>query len=205
MLDLPLIVAAATVWLYWARVGSMVVRARRRSRDLAGLVPEQSGERLMWLVWVPVVVAWIALPTIALARGAPVGVPAFARAEPLYEALRWIAAATAVVAFVATLRCQARMGRNWRMDVSEKHQGDLVTDGLYARIRHPIYALQVLLMICTAVVLPAAPMLAVAAIHATLVAAKARNEERFLLSQHGPSYADYQKRTGRFVPRLRAR
>ncbi len=206
MADIPLFVIILAVWLYWGRVGSMVLRARRRSRDLAGLVPEQSRERAMWLVWVPLVAAWMALPIVAAAHAAgPFAVPAFARAEPAYAALRWLAAGGAIVAFVLTLRCHAQMGRSWRMDVSEAHKTSLVTDGIYSRVRHPIYALQVLLMLCTAVVLPAPWMIAVAAVHVALVTLKAANEERFLLATHGATYAEYSKRTGRFVPRLRAR
>lgn len=206
MSDLPLLVVIATVWLYWGRVGAMVVRARRRSRDLAGLVPEQRRERVMWLVWVPLVAAWLALPIVATTHtGAPLGVPEFARAIPAYAALRWLACIGAITAFVLTLRCHAQMGRNWRMDVSAKQKTSLVTDGLYARVRHPIYALQVMLMLCSAIVLPTAAMVALAAIHMVLVTLKAANEERFLLATHGSSYADYCTRTGRFVPRLRAR
>ena len=205
MADIPLLVIIATVWLYWGRVGSMVLRARRRSHDLAGLVPEQPRERAMWLGWVPVVALWMALPIVAATRAAGVfAVPAFAGAAS-YAPLRWIAAAGAIVAFVLTVHCHAQMGRSWRMDVSEKQRTDLVTQGLYARVRHPIYALQVMLMLCTVIVLPTAAMLAVAAAHVVLVVLKAANEERFLLATHGASYADYRRRTGRFLPRLRAR
>ena len=206
MSDIPLLVIIATVWLYWGRVGSMVMRARRRSHDLAGLVPEQSRERAMWLGWIPVVALWMALPIVAATHASGAfAVPAFARAVTLYAALRWIAAAAALVALVLTVRCHAQMGRNWRMDVSEKQKTALVTQGLYARVRHPIYALQVMLMLCTAIVVPAPAMIGVAAIHLVLVTLKAANEERFLLATHGASYADYRKRTGRFLPRLRAR
>jgi protein-S-isoprenylcysteine O-methyltransferase Ste14 len=206
MRDVPVYIVVVTVWLYWARVGSMVVRARRRSRDLAGLVPEQPIERLMWIAWVPLVVAWMALPIVATTHDIPpFGVPEFARTLPAYAALRWLAAAGAVTAFVVTLRCQSRMGRSWRMDVSAKRQGALVTDGIYARIRHPIYAFQALLMLCTLIVVPSVALVVAAAVHLALIALKAANEERFLLATHGSAYADYRKRTGRFVPRFRAR
>jgi len=205
MRDLPLLVVIATVWLYWARVAAMVLRPRRRSHDLAGLVPEQLRERLMWIVWVPMVVAWLALPYLATTHDEPpFGVPAFARLESWYAALRWLAAAGAIAALAFTLRCWSRMGKSWRMAVSSKQQGELITDGLYARIRHPIYAFSILLVLCTAIVVPTLPMLAVAAINVVLTTMKAANEERFLLATHGQSYADYRKRTGRFLPRLRA-
>ncbi len=201
MPDLPLLILALTITLDWGRVGVMVRRARRRSNDLAGLVPEQRRERVIWIVWVPLVAAWIALPWLGLGhRTGMLAVPAFARADP-YATLRWLAAAIAVASLLLTIRCWERMGKDWRMDVSEKNRAALITDGLYERVRHPIYALSILLMLCTVAVLPTPPMLAVAAVHVLLMVAKARSEERHLLSLHGQRYADYVARTGRFIPR----
>src|SRR5213078_3068709 len=68
MNDVPLVVLIATVWTYWLGVAIMVLRVRRRNRKLVGLVPEQWLERVMWLVWVPSVAAWIFLPYAALRR-----------------------------------------------------------------------------------------------------------------------------------------
>jgi hypothetical protein len=59
MQDLPLAVLVATVSSYWVGVGVMIARVRRHTRKVVGLVPEQRQERLMWLVWVPLVAAWI--------------------------------------------------------------------------------------------------------------------------------------------------
>ena len=80
MMDLPCIVLAATVWAYWTCVGTMIVRVRRRTRKLSGIVPSQRVEQLMWIVWVPLVVAWMSLPFLAATRtGPPWGLPAFAQ------------------------------------------------------------------------------------------------------------------------------
>jgi hypothetical protein len=65
MRDLPCFVMAATVWAYWACVGAMIVRVRRRTRKLSGIVPSQRLEQLMWIVWVPLVAAWMLLPYVA--------------------------------------------------------------------------------------------------------------------------------------------
>ena len=107
----------------------------------------------------------------------------------------------ALASLYFTVQCWKRMGKDWRMDMSEKNRAALITDGLYERVRHPIYALQILLMICTTIVLPTWPMLAVAVAHVIVMATKARNEERHLLSLHGKRYAEYMARTGRFLPR----
>jgi protein-S-isoprenylcysteine O-methyltransferase Ste14 len=92
------------------------------------------------------------------------------------------------------------MGKNWSMAVMPDQKTELVTTGLYAYVRHPIYALSILLMLCSAAVVPTAPMAVVAVVHVALMLAKARNEERFLLAAQGEAYARYCRRTGRFFP-----
>jgi protein-S-isoprenylcysteine O-methyltransferase Ste14 len=91
------------------------------------------------------------------------------------------------------------------MAVTPDQKTELVTTGLYGYIRHPIYALSILLMLCSAAVVPTIPMAGVAVVHILLMFTKARNEERFLLGAQGDAYARYCRRTGRFVPRFGAR
>ena len=85
--------------------------------------------------------------------------------SPGYGVCRWLAAIVAVLCLVATARCWARMGKDWRMAVAVGEKTNLITDGPFRRIRHPIYAFSILLMICTAIVVPTLPMLAVAVAH----------------------------------------
>jgi protein-S-isoprenylcysteine O-methyltransferase Ste14 len=198
-MDIPLLIVALTISAYWLRVGAMVVRARRRQRHDVGVIPERSSERRLWLLFVPVVAAWCALPWLALGRDAgPLAVPAFAHAGA-YGPLRWIFAAVAVACLALTIDCWRRMGRNWRMDISDSNTS-LVTEGLFARIRHPIYAFSIAMMIATLLVLPTWPMLAVALVHVVLMNVKARTEEAHLTRLHGDAYAHYVARTGRFFP-----
>ncbi|MBP6777636.1 MAG: isoprenylcysteine carboxylmethyltransferase family protein [Piscinibacter sp.] len=202
MTDLPCIVLAATIWMYWSCVGAMMVRLRRRTRKLSGIVPSQRVEQFMWLVWVPLVVAWMVLPYLAATQAsAPWMLPPVAREAPL-TALRWGAVAVGLAALALSIDCWLRMGSNWRMAVTPDQQTSLVTSGLYSRVRHPIYALSILLMLCTVIVAPTLPMAAIGAIHIALMVAKARNEERFLTERHGDAYRRYVRRTGRFLPRL---
>lgn len=204
MRDAPLLIVALTICAYWLRVGAMVVRARRRQHRDVGVIPERAAERAMWLVFVPLVLAWCALPWMAL--GHPQGwrsVPAFAL-HGAYAPLRWVFALLAVGCLVLTIDCWRRMGRNWRMDISDRNTA-LVTEGLFARIRHPIYAFSIAMMVATAVVLPSVPMLAVAVVHIVLMNIKARSEEAHLARLHGEAYARYVERTGRFFPGSAAR
>jgi protein-S-isoprenylcysteine O-methyltransferase Ste14 len=202
MKDLPCIVLAATVWVYWSCVGAMSIRVRRRTRKLSGIVPSQRGEQLMWLVWVPLVFAWMALPYIAATSSSPTwGLPAFARDMP-WLGCRWAAALLGIGCLVLSIGCWRRMGKNWRMAVAPDQQTELVTGGLYGRVRHPIYSLSMLLMLCTLVVVPTLPVALMAALHFGLMITKAFNEERFLAERHGEQYRRYLQRTGRFLPRL---
>ena len=202
MRDLPGVLLTATVWAYWIGIGTMVVRARRKTHELAGLVPEQPLERLMWVLWVPLVAAWIVLPYLALVRThAPLGLPAFAQQGPGYAWVRWIAAIGGFACLLLTSVCWSRMGTRWRMGVSLKGEGALITDGPFRYVRHPIYALSMLLMACSVIVVPNLPMLGVGLTHLLLIQIKARNEERHLLAEHGEVYRAYLDRTGRFFPR----
>ena len=105
---------------------------------------------------------------------------------------------------VPSFHCWLRMGDDWRMDIGAR-KTDLITDGLFGLIRHPIYAFSMLLMVCSAVIVPTAAMIAIAVTHLTLMNLKARNEEDHLSAVHGETYRRYVARTGRFFPRLRAR
>jgi protein-S-isoprenylcysteine O-methyltransferase Ste14 len=203
MTDLPGALLAITVWVYWTYVGALAVRVRRRTRKLAGIVPSQPLERLMWLVWVPLVLAWMLLPWLAAHRiEGPWALPGFAREMP-FALLRWAATGLALACLASSIVCWRRMGKSWRMSVTPGETTVLITTGPYAYVRHPIYALSMLLMLCTLLVVPTVPVLAMAAVHITLMLMKARNEERFLSGVHGAVYEGYRRRTGRFVPPLR--
>ncbi|MCZ7563527.1 MAG: isoprenylcysteine carboxylmethyltransferase family protein [Burkholderiales bacterium] len=207
MKDIPGIVLTATIWAYWFGVGVMIHRVRRRARSKREvLVPADRRERYMALLWVPLVAAWMALPYLALTRAHPLlALPELARASATYGALRWLAAACAVACLALTIDCWARMGRNWRMAVTLDRQTDLVTSGLFGHVRHPIYGLSILLMLCSMAIVPTLPMLAVGVVHVALMHLKARNEERHLVRTHGEAYRAYLAATGRFWPRLGAR
>jgi protein-S-isoprenylcysteine O-methyltransferase Ste14 len=205
MRDIPLLVVALTISAYWLRVGAMVIRARRRQHRDVGVIPERTAERAMWLVFVPVVALWCALPWLAQTHDHGwLALPSFAREGEPYRVVRWLAALAVVACLAMTVRCWGAMGRDWRMDISD-HNTALITDGLFARIRHPIYAFSIGMMVATAIVLPSPPMLLVAVIHIVLMNIKARNEEAHLAHMHGDAYARYIERTGRFAPRAARR
>jgi protein-S-isoprenylcysteine O-methyltransferase Ste14 len=90
------------------------------------------------------------------------------------------------------------MGASWRVGVDRDHPGPLVTTGLYAHMRHPIYT-GVLLLACGAAAVTA-DLLSIAVAVASLIGlpVQARLEEDFLTAQYGAAYTEYAQRTRRF-------
>lgn len=192
--------------LYWARVLRLAWKQKRRTGRAANLLPPEPLGRALRLIWCPVVALWIALPLLAglanaherLRRLGPAFTPLFA-----CPIIAWTALAIAMAAFVATWLCWRKMGRSWRMGINPEDKTQLVVTGPYAWLRHPIYALSSLLMLCTMAILPTPAMLGVGLAHLALLQWEARREETYLIALHGDSYARYAARTGRFIPRPR--
>lgn len=95
-----------------------------------------------------------------------------------------------------------------RMPLALWHQEDdaprhLVTEGPYARIRHPFYTSYLMALVGSALAAPHAVTFAVLVFLAyRLNGTAAREERRFLASESlGVRYADYMMWTGRFLPR----
>jgi len=82
-----------------------------------------------------------------------------------------------------------------------KDDGQLVTRGIYARIRHPLYAAVIALGFAWALLWRSEPALILAALQVPFFDAKARREERWLRERF-PDYPDYMKRVKRFIPGL---
>lgn len=95
-----------------------------------------------------------------------------------------------------------RLGRSLTANPVPKDDGVLVTSGLYARVRHPIYF--GLLVLAFGVVLDAGwwPQLVIALMLYFVLNIKAQFEEDLLRAKY-PEYKAYALKTPRFFPRVR--
>jgi protein-S-isoprenylcysteine O-methyltransferase Ste14 len=98
-----------------------------------------------------------------------------------------------------------QMGSSWRIGIDAEGAGALATRGLYARMRHPIYTGMLLATTGLAATTGDAIAVSVAVGCGVALPIQARLEEQFLLSRHGDEYRAYLERTGRFLPKSRAR
>jgi protein-S-isoprenylcysteine O-methyltransferase Ste14 len=161
--------------------GVKVVKTRRGALEVVLLT-------LAWLAFfIPLV--WVFAPVFAFADYGLRPVPLLAGIVCLVAGL-WLFA-----------RSHADLGTNWSitLEVREKHQ--LVTHGIYRRVRHPMYLALLLYSLGQALVVPnwiAGPSYGVAMV--LLVALRLRPEERMMLDEFGPEYEAYRSRSKRLLP-----
>ncbi|MCC7076890.1 MAG: isoprenylcysteine carboxylmethyltransferase family protein [Acidimicrobiia bacterium] len=175
-------------WVQWRRTGSTGFIRPRRGAPL----PELAAA--LGLVCALVLLA--AAPIADIAGMSRVG----------FLDTTW-AAVTGVVLGVAgiglTLVAQMAMGDSWRIGVDDSQRTDLVTTGVFARVRNPIFT--AMLVATLGLTLLVANPLGIAAF---LVLASALElqvrfvEEPYLALTHGATYEQYRATTGRFLPRL---
>jgi protein-S-isoprenylcysteine O-methyltransferase Ste14 len=90
-------------------------------------------------------------------------------------------------------------GASWRIGIDRDSPGPLVTDGVFARTRNPIYVGLNLLVAGTFLIQGRLIFLALALGVAAALHEQIRQEERFLAQAHGGAYRDYCARVGRYV------
>ncbi len=91
------------------------------------------------------------------------------------------------------------LGSGWAAPASTTQQRELITNGPYAFVRHPLYGGLLLAMLGSAIgqsVLWLLPLI----VYGPGFIRSARREESFLIDQFSERYRDYRKRTKMFVP-----
>ena len=149
---------------------------------------------LLALMWV----AMMVLPILAIFT------PLFSFADyRLYP----ISFSTGLVCLIAGLgffyRSHSDLGHNWSLSLEILEGHNLVTYGVYERIRHPMYAANFLQAIAQALLLSnwvAGPSCFVA--FSLLFAFRVGGEERMMSEKFGEDYARYKSRTKRLIPFL---
>ena len=119
---------------------------------------------------------------------------------PLFDStiLKLIGVALLIFGFVVFVLAFVSFGNSWRVGVDVKTPGELVTSGIFAVSRNPIYVflnfwfIGVFLINGTLIFMIFA-LLAVAHLHYQIL-----QEEKFLVRLYGQAYEDYRARTGRY-------
>lgn len=114
---------------------------------------------------------------------------------------------TAMIAAGAAANIGGRLslGKNWSNQIKIYREQTFVRTGVYAVVRHPLYASIILMFYGACLVYRnIIALLAVMVVFVPFMRYRARQEEK-ILTERFPEYEDYRKRTGLFFPKLRDR
>jgi protein-S-isoprenylcysteine O-methyltransferase Ste14 len=122
---------------------------------------------------------------------------------PLLDAVpaKIVGAGLVVVAFVLFVSALRALGSSWRLGIQEHQQGALVTDGVYAFTRNPIYLFFDLYFVGTFLINGSLFFLLFAALAAANLHYQILQEEKALTRIHGQAYERYCSITPRYVGR----
>ena len=178
-----------------ASIVLVVIRAPHGQRSLG--VPVAKSHRgaleivLLTIAWLAffLPVAWIVRPVLAFADY-PLRLVPFIAGTLCYALGLWL-----------FHRSHADLGTNWSITLELREQHRLVADGLYRRIRHPMYLALLIYSAGQALVLPnyvVGPSYGVAMF--LIFAFRLGPEERMMCEEFGQDYEAYAARTKRLVP-----
>jgi protein-S-isoprenylcysteine O-methyltransferase Ste14 len=105
------------------------------------------------------------------------------------------------VGIAGTFWAQLEMGSSWRIGVDSTERTELVTRGVFALSRNPIYSFMMIAWIGFALLVPT--WLALASIPVAILAFQVQVrlvEEPHLRTKHGDPFRAYAARVGRFLP-----
>lgn len=179
-------------WIHWRRTGSTGFQG----------ISGKPGSLEWWggILFIAAMVLGATGPALALAG---VVVP------PRLPGLAWAGTCIAIIGFLGTLAAQSGMGASWRIGVDATEHTNLVTTGLFAVVRNPIFTAMLTAMTGIAIMVPT--LVSATALACLFLAVEIQVrlvEEPYLNRAHQRAYARYTAKVGRFLPgigRTRAR
>lgn len=114
----------------------------------------------------------------------------------------WLGLVLTVIGVAISLAARFTLGRNWSGVVTLKDSHELIRNGVYSRMRHPIYSGQFVALLGVALISTRLQnFLGFVIIYFTYYF-KARREEEFLRGEFGPAFEEHVRHTGMFLPKL---
>ena len=123
--------------------------------------------------------------------------------EPV-SVVTWSGLTLCAAGIVFSSFAQYSMGAEWRIGVDPDEETELVTTGIYAYVRNPIYTGCIVFGTGLLLLAPHPLFLATGLIGYFSIRAYVKEiEEPYLIELHGDDYREYQSMTGSFFPQIR--
>lgn len=123
-------------------------------------------------------------------------------AVPLPASLRWLGAPLMALGAALHLWGTLHLGRNFTVTVSTVQCPTLVTSGPFRWVRHPLYSGGMLESLGVVFLVANWAVAAATVAFWSVVVIRTAKEEAALVKTFGDDYRDYQRRVGRFLPRV---
>lgn len=119
------------------------------------------------------------------------------------KASTWVGLVLCFCGILFASYSQFAMGKDWRIGVDPEEKTELITNGIYSKVRNPIYTACIVHGLGLLVLAPNAMVLVTGLVGFYSIRAYVRQiEEPYLMKLHGEKYVQYKESTGSFLPRL---
>jgi protein-S-isoprenylcysteine O-methyltransferase Ste14 len=109
-----------------------------------------------------------------------------------------------IVADVLAWTSTRVLGKQWRVDAGLNAEHELVTQGPYRLVRHPIYTSVLCILWGTGLILLPLPLILLATVTAVIgTEIRIRIEDTLLASRFGERFEDYRRNVAAYIPLIR--
>jgi protein-S-isoprenylcysteine O-methyltransferase Ste14 len=122
---------------------------------------------------------------------------------PFQPIMGWLGLVIYLGIFYLFYRTHRELAHNWSVSLDVRENHTLITTGVYARVRHPMYSAFWLMAVAQALMLPnwvAGPAGLVG--FGSLFFGRVFREEQMMIATFGDEYRAYMRRTARVIPWL---
>jgi protein-S-isoprenylcysteine O-methyltransferase Ste14 len=190
--NIPAFFCSICVSTYWLIVFIKAILITPKIGKTPNVIPKELLGFLSRLIMLPLITFWLIIPWLAVFSNA-LAIPFLA----------WLGVLFCILALAFSIYCWYYMGEAWRIGIDPKEKTSLLSQGPFSYVRHPIYALSMLLMLGTYLTIQTKIALLLLGIHWILFTLEAVREEGYLKKVHNENYYEYAKNTNRFLPFFR--
>jgi protein-S-isoprenylcysteine O-methyltransferase Ste14 len=115
------------------------------------------------------------------------------------DAMAWLGVAFCLAGLLALLWSILSLGTSFRVGIDDEHPDKLITTGVFAWSRNPIYVAFLFILLGQFLVFPNTALLIYLAVAAGIVHRQVRREEVYLAQHYGADYPDYCRRVRRYL------
>jgi len=116
--------------------------------------------------------------------------------------LRWVGLGIGVVSIMMSYFVHRTLGKSFTPTLQTTEGHTLVTEGIYGRIRHPMYTTFFMLFASSFLMTTNWLIALFGLIYGILIFNRVRAEESMMINTFGNQYRDYMQKTGRFLPKF---